>query len=72
MPDGRKDVNNFSIGIEIMNTEETNYTKAQYEAVNTLVATLKKKYAIKNIVGHADIAPDRKSDPWNFDWKKLK
>ena len=72
MPDGRKDVNNFSIGIEIMNTEETSYTKAQYEAVNTLVATLKKKYAIKNIVGHADIAPDRKSDPWNFDWKKLK
>lgn len=72
MPDGRKDVNNFSIGIEIMNTEQTNYTKAQYEAVNTLVATLKKKHTIKNIVGHGDIAPDRKSDPWQFDWKKLK
>lgn len=72
MPDGRKNVNDFSIGIEIMNQEDTEYTKAQYEAVNTLVGTLKKKYGIKYVVGHGDIAPDRKTDPWNFDWKKLK
>lgn len=72
MPDGRKNVNDFSIGIEIMNKEDTEYTKAQYEAVNTLVGTLKKKYGIKYVVGHGDIAPDRKTDPWNFDWKKLK
>jgi hypothetical protein len=72
MPDGRKSVNDFSIGIEIMNKEDIEYTKAQYEAVNTLVGTLKKKYGIKYVVGHGDIAPDRKSDPWNFDWKKLK
>lgn len=72
MPDGRKDVNYFSIGIEIMNKEDTQFTKAQYEAVNNLVASLKKKYTIKSVVGHGDIAPDRKTDPWNFDWKKLK
>ncbi|PIX91363.1 MAG: 1,6-anhydro-N-acetylmuramyl-L-alanine amidase AmpD, partial [Candidatus Moranbacteria bacterium CG_4_10_14_3_um_filter_41_65] len=24
------------------------------------------------VVGHSDIAPDRKTDPWNFDWKKVK
>jgi N-acetyl-anhydromuramyl-L-alanine amidase AmpD len=24
------------------------------------------------VVGHGDIAPTRKTDPWNFDWKKLK
>ncbi len=72
MPDGRKNVNDFSIGIEIMNQEDTEYTKAQYEAVNTLVTSLKKQYTIKYVVGHGDIAPDRKTDPWNFDWKKLK
>jgi len=72
MPDGRQDVNNFSIGIEIMNKEDTQFTKTQYEAVNNLVASLKKQYSIKSVVGHADIAPSRKTAPWNFDWKKLK
>lgn len=72
MPDGRQGVNDFSIGIEIMNKEDTEFTKAQYEAVNDLVASLKKKYTIKYVVGHGDIAPGRKTDPWNFDWKKLK
>lgn len=72
MPDGRQGVNDFSIGIEMMNKEDTQFTKAQYEAVNTLVAALKKKYGIKYVVGHGDIAPGRKTDPWNFDWKKLK
>lgn len=71
MPDGRKNVNDFSLGIEMLNKEETEYTAAQYEAVNALIAFLKKNYSIKSIVGHGDIAPDRKTDPWNFDWKKL-
>lgn len=71
MADGRKNVNDFSIGIEMMNEEDTEYTKAQYAAVNSLVATLKKQYPITSVVGHDDIAPGRKTDPWNFDWKKL-
>ena len=29
-------------------------------------------YDIASIVGHQHIAPARKSDPWNFDWAKLK
>lgn len=72
MPDNRKNVNDFSIGIEMMNTETGQFTNAQYTAVNTLIASLKKKYPIKFVVGHNDIAPGRKTDPWNFDWKKLK
>lgn len=72
MPDGRQNVNNFSIGIEIMNTETGQFTSAQYTAVNNLIASLKKQYPIKFVVGHQDIAPGRKTDPWNFDWKKLK
>lgn len=71
MPDGRTGVNNFSIGIEIMNTEKGQFTNAQYTAVNELITSLKKQYPIKSVVGHQDIAPGRKTDPWNFDWKRL-
>jgi N-acetyl-anhydromuramyl-L-alanine amidase AmpD len=72
MPDGRTDVNAFSIGVEILNGEDDEYTAVQYKAVNDLVASLKKQYGVKYVVGHADIAPGRKTDPWNFDWKRLK
>lgn len=71
-PDGRTNVNDFSIGIEMLNTKEDKYTDAQYEAVNGLVASLKGKYPIKSVVGHGDISPGRKTDPWNFNWKQLK
>ncbi|MBP9751576.1 MAG: N-acetylmuramoyl-L-alanine amidase [Candidatus Moranbacteria bacterium] len=72
MPDGRTNVNGFSIGIEILNAEDDEYATVQYEAVNDLVAYLKREHGVKYVVGHDDIAPGRKTDPWNFDWKKLK
>ncbi len=72
MPDGRKNVNDFSIGIEIIATLESGFTDQQYAAVNALIADIKGRYQIKSVVGHADIAPGRKSDPWKFDWKRLK
>lgn len=71
MPDGRSEVNGFSIGIEMMNKENTEYTDAQYAAVNKLLASLRATYPIRFVVGHNDIAPGRKTDPWNFDWKRL-
>jgi hypothetical protein len=71
MKDGRTGVNAFSIGIELLNKEDDQYTDAQYAAVNSLVAYLKDLYPIKSVVGHDDIAPGRKTDPWNFEWKKV-
>jgi hypothetical protein len=71
MPDGRTNVNGFSIGVEILNAEDDEYATAQYGAANDLVAYLKKKHGVKYVVGHDDIAPGRKTDPWNFDWEKL-
>jgi hypothetical protein len=71
MKDGRTGINDFSIGIEILNTKDDQYTKAQYKAVSDLIAHLKGKYTIKYVVGHNDIAPGRKTDPWNFDWDKI-
>lgn len=72
MPDGRKNVNDFSIGIELMGTEESGFSAKQYDAVNALIADIKTRHSIKEVVGHSDIAPSRKTDPWKFDWKKLK
>lgn len=72
VPDGRTGVNNFSIGIEIVNTKSEKPNDAQYSALNNLLAYLKKEYKIKYVLGHDDIAPSRKDDPWNFDFEKIK
>ena len=72
MPDGRTGVNNFSIGIEIVNTKSEKPSSSQYEALNSLIAYLKGKYKIKYVLGHSDIAPGRKDDPWNVDWNKIR
>lgn len=71
MPDGRKNVNDFSIGVEVINTKDGKFTDAQYSALNSLIAGLQKKYEIKYILGHDEIAPGRKTDPWGIDWKKV-
>jgi hypothetical protein len=71
MPDGRTGVNAFSIGIEMINTLDGKFTDAQYSVLNSLIATLKKQYPIKYILGHSDIAPGRKTDPWGIEWGKV-
>jgi hypothetical protein len=71
MPDGRTGVNNFSIGIELMNTKEDSYTESQYSGLNKLIDYLEDNHKIKYVLGHQDISPDRKTDPWNFNWKKV-
>lgn len=71
MPDGREGANAFSIGVEMINNKEDEYTKSQYGALNSLIDSLEKKYKIKYILGHDEIAPGRKTDPWNFDWDKV-
>ncbi|MEP7162202.1 MAG: N-acetylmuramoyl-L-alanine amidase [Candidatus Moraniibacteriota bacterium] len=72
VPDGRKNVNDFSLGIELDGTETSGYTGKQYDALNALLTDIKSRYKIKFVVGHADIAPGRKTDPWSFDWKRVK
>lgn len=71
MPDGRSGVNNFSIGVEILNTKTDEYTSAQYQATRDLISYLKQKYGKMTVVGHDAIAPGRKTDPWNFNWNKI-
>lgn len=72
VPDGRENVNNFSVGIEIINTKSESPSSEEYSSLKKLISYLKDKYKIKYTLGHKDIAPGRKDDPWNFDWKKVK
>ena len=71
-------INQYSIGIEISNSgHENNYTKFnnhQIKSVLRLSEYLIKKYKIKRdfILGHSDIAPERKIDPGEkFPWQYL-
>ena len=75
---GRRNVNGDSIGIEIVNPgHEFGYRpfpEAQVERVIALVADIRTRWDIedRDIVGHSDIAPDRKDDPGElFPWKRL-
>lgn len=71
VPDGRTDVNNFSIGVEMMNTKSDKFTSAQYNSLNDLLRYLSSKYKIKYTLGHNQIAEGRKTDPWNFSWDRV-
>lgn len=69
---GREKCNDFSIGIELEGTDDIPYTQAQYQKLADVTRSLLHVYPdLKdNIVGHSDIAPDRKTDPGSaFDWK---
>ena len=74
----KKFLNKSSIGIEISNPGHGNgykkFSKKQIQILINLLKHLINKYKInpKNILGHSDIAPERKKDPGEkFPWKKL-
>ena len=73
-----KSLNRYSLGIEIANPgHEFGYKKFSKKQIFSLLKLSKfliKKYKInsKNILGHSDIAPQRKKDPGEkFPWKYL-
>jgi N-acetylmuramoyl-L-alanine amidase len=71
---GYRDLNSRSLGIELVNLGNEIYPEAQMKKLKSLLKHLIKSYEIspKNVLGHSDIAPSRKSDPGEyFDWKEL-
>ncbi len=69
---GRARCNDYAIGIELEGTDDLPYTDDQYAVLNDVLATLRAAYPIEAVVGHADIAPGRKTDPGPaFDWARL-
>ena len=72
----RENFNDFSIGIELEGTSDSEFTREQYSSLNEVIMALKSLYTNivnENILGHSDISPGRKKDPGNlFDWSKVK
>ncbi|POF28737.1 N-acetylmuramoyl-L-alanine amidase [Roseibium marinum] len=75
---GRSDINSRSIGIEIVNPGHENGYRAfpdrQIEAVVALTKDICRRHDIQPwmVLGHSDIAPDRKEDPGElFPWDRL-
>lgn len=72
---GRRCCNDNSIGIEIEGDDETPYDDRQYEALVRVLPAIMRAYpavSAREIAGHCDIAPGRKSDPGPaFDWLRL-
>ena len=76
--EGESDLNAVSLGVEIVNPgHEWGYRpfpEEQMSAVERLCRGLVSRHSIPahRIVGHSDIAPERKSDPGElFDWPRL-
>lgn len=71
---GVSSLNHSSIGIELDNMGNTKFALPQMDKCIELCKKLVTSYNIpkQNIIGHSDIAPNRKIDPGiYFDWKYL-
>lgn len=72
---GLDNCNDYSIGIELEGCDNIAYTDAQYEAITRLAHTILTVYpdiTPERIVGHNEIAPERKTDPGEaFDWARF-
>jgi AmpD protein len=73
---GRDKCNDFSIGIELEGQDDVPYEDCQYVRLAELVGALRRAIpSLKNapVVGHSDIAPERKTDPGPaFDWPRFR
>lgn len=76
---GHTDINSRSIGIELVNPgHEFGYRPFPDAQIDALIALGQKILArhpivARNVVGHSDIAPSRKTDPGElFPWQRLK
>ena len=75
---GEADVNGRSIGIELVNPGHEfgyrDFPEAQMAALEELASDILDRHPIpaRNVVGHSDVAPGRKTDPGEkFDWTRL-
>ena len=75
---GHKDINSVSVGIELDHPGHLHgyrdFSEAQFEALVPLLASIMKRHDIPraNVLGHSDIAPQRKIDPGElFPWERL-
>lgn len=76
--EGERDVNSRSIGIELVNPGHAfgyrPFPEPQIAALLRLAGAIVRRHDIRpwHVLGHADVAPDRKTDPGElFPWARL-
>ena len=73
---GKKWVNHFSIGIELVNLNDGKdpYPLAQLNSCQDLLSELCQDYGVNpiDVIGHKDVAPGRKSDPVGFPFEAVR
>ncbi|MCV2891550.1 N-acetylmuramoyl-L-alanine amidase [Lentibacter sp. XHP0401] len=68
------DVNSRSIGIELANCGDHPFPEPQMSSLEVLMLGIMARWGIvpERVIGHSDMAPDRKGDPGpRFDWARL-
>ena len=71
---GITDINSHSIGIELDNRGTDPFPEPQMAALEGVLQGIMARWRIPphRVIGHSDMAPDRKSDPGpRFDWHRL-
>ena len=72
---GQTRCNDFSIGIELEGEDDTPYDDRQYPVLQAVINALCAVYpglSAREVAGHCDISPGRKTDPGPaFDWLRL-
>ncbi len=73
---GQPRCNDFSVGIELEGSDDIPYESSQYQTLVEVTASLMVAYPAiteDRIVGHSDIAPQRKTDPGPvFEWPRFR
>ncbi|OTG88246.1 N-acetylmuramoyl-L-alanine amidase [Acinetobacter sp. ANC 4558] len=72
---GKKECNDYSIGIELEGSDDLAFEDVQYQKLAEVVAALQTTYPKiqQHLTGHSDIAAGRKTDPGPyFDWMKFR
>ena len=67
----RDSLNYTSIGIELVAHPSQAITQRQNEQLLRLVTDIRKRYPIRYLMRHSDIAPRRKTDPWSINWPRF-
>lgn len=71
---GRDRCNDYSIGIELEGCDDDEFTESQYNSLIKITKEIQAQFpeiTDNRIVGHSDIAPDRKTDPGPcFNWDR--
>lgn len=69
-----REVNSRSIGIELANGGTHPFPDPQMRVLEALMRGIMARWHIppERVIGHSDVAPDRKDDPGpHFDWRRL-